>query len=101
MIVARYNVLGLKVVTSIVVEIMGCSLSLLVNEVCESINLFLKKDRHSCIDSLFIYATQQFTYSETLGSALFTATQVGIFSIQFKDFKTNNTAIQASTNPHP
>ena len=38
----RHNVLGLKVMTSIVVEIIGCSLILLVNEVCESINLFLK-----------------------------------------------------------
>ena len=33
MIEARYNVVGLKVMTSIVVEIMRCSLSLLVNEV--------------------------------------------------------------------
>ena len=33
MIVAQHNVVGLKVMTSIVVEIMRCSLSLLVNEV--------------------------------------------------------------------
>ena len=39
MILARQNVLGLKVITSIVVEIIGCSLSLLLNEVCDNINL--------------------------------------------------------------
>ena len=42
MIVARHNVLGLKVMTSIVVEIIWCFLSLLENEVCESINFFFQ-----------------------------------------------------------
>ena len=59
MIVARHNVLGLKVMTSIVVEIIGCSLSLLVNEVCESANIFLKLkiDAHLSIDYSFMRST--------------------------------------------
>ena len=38
--------------------------------------------------------------SRTLGLTLFTAT-LGIFFTWFKYFETENTAIQASTNPHP